>query len=354
MFLSKDVFEECPGSPGTARQRPATGPPPARPLSASEPRPQTAGGGLWATGDEPEPEILTAASMREKMQRQRQIMLKKQRGMSGLGGMMSVNVVQNDFMPSHPLASTSPAGLNEGRSSAAYTRHGVAGSQIDSSIVPGPARPSVSMPVSRPEAVSSEADVERQKQLAQQLQDVGIMPVFDPVPSARSSGPTSIFDLRQHPGDRRTFLMGPAPKGYTVECKITRDKSAMNSFNPRYVLETEQGEFLMASKKRTMNKTSNYLISMTKTEAPKGSESHLGKLRSNFLGSEFVAYGPGLNPAKLDKDAPLAAMENVREELAAISYTSTLWGKKPRGPRKMEIFLPFVNQRGERIKCKVC
>mmetsp|Transcript_76882 Transcript_76882/g.205482 ORF Transcript_76882/g.205482 Transcript_76882/m.205482 type:complete len:213 (+) Transcript_76882:601-1239(+) len=108
----------------------------------------------------------------------------------------------------------------------------------------------------------------------------------------------------------------------------------------------------MGSKKRNMKKTSNYVISMTKAEAPKGSDNHLGKLRSNFLGSEFVAYGPGLNPAELDKGAPLSAVESVREELAAISYTSTLWGKKPRGPRKMEVFLPFVNQRGERIMCK--
>jgi len=272
--------------------------------------------------------------------------------MSGVGGLLSVNVVQNDFVAGHPLPAASPAGLKEGRCLPSSSHPDPSRVEVASCAMAGPAHPPAPVPIAGSGSSSSAADVDRQKQLTQQLQDVGILPVYDPVPSSRGPGPTSIFDLRQFSGDRRTFLLSPAPKGFTVECKITRERSALNSFNPRYVVETEQGDFLMGSKKRNMKKTSNYVISMTKAEAPKGSDNHLGKLRSNFLGSEFVAYGPGLNPAELDKGAPLSAVESVREELAAISYTSTLWGKKPRGPRKMEVFLPFVNQRGERIMCK--
>jgi hypothetical protein len=43
----------------------------------------------------------------------------------------------------------------------------------------------------------------------------------------------------------------------------------------------------MASKKRPNNKTSNYLISMAEGDLSRDGANYLGKLRSNFVGTEF-------------------------------------------------------------------
>jgi len=94
-------------------------------------------------------------------------------------------------------------------------------------------------------------------------------------------------------------------------------------------------------------------------------DAFMGKVRANFLGSEFVSFGPGFNPKK--KKSPdsspsclvsegiqrNAMIKNeIREELVAVQYSSSLFGKKPRGPRKMTIIMPAVNSSGERIECR--
>merc|ERR1719188_2103444 len=111
---------------------------------------------------------------------------------------------------------------------------------------------------------------------------------------------------------------------------------------------------MMTAKKQKHNKTSNYWISMSKTDSGnKESQAFLGKLRSNFLGLEFTAYGSGMNPAKMDKNiTPAHAIQLARQELITVQYSSALWGSKPRGPRKMSVVLPKVQPSGERLICR--
>jgi len=52
----------------------------------------------------------------------------------------------------------------------------------------------------------------------------------------------------------------------------------------------------MVGKKRANNKTSNYLISFNKDSINKKEPFYLGKLRSNFLGTEFNIWDHGKNP----------------------------------------------------------
>ena len=54
----------------------------------------------------------------------------------------------------------------------------------------------------------------------------------------------------------------------------------------------------MSAKKRTGNKTSNYLISTKRDQFDKTQESFIGKLRSNFMGTEFNLYDHGENPKR--------------------------------------------------------
>jgi hypothetical protein len=67
--------------------------------------------------------------------------------------------------------------------------------------------------------------------------------------------------------DMRTFLTSPLPRNVgTLQCYIRRNKSGTNKLFPIYSLYLKEGDvFLMASKKRPKNKTSNYLISMGET-----------------------------------------------------------------------------------------
>lgn len=88
----------------------------------------------------------------------------------------------------------------------------------------------------------------------------------------------------------------------------------------------------MTGKKRSSNKTSNYIMSMSKTELTKKSSHFLGKVRSNFLGTEFHVYDTGNNPKKCK------TIEGVRRELAGVTYESNLLGA--RGPRKMKVAIP--------------
>eukprot|EP01017_Pseudomicrothorax_dubius_P003337 TRINITY_DN10453_c0_g1_i1.p1 TRINITY_DN10453_c0_g1~~TRINITY_DN10453_c0_g1_i1.p1 ORF type:complete len:176 (+),score=32.68 TRINITY_DN10453_c0_g1_i1:111-638(+) len=61
----------------------------------------------------------------------------------------------------------------------------------------------------------------------------------------------------------------------------------------------------------------------------------MGKLRSNFFGTEFVVYDHGLNP-KDTKDE-----SKIRCEHAAILYETNVLGE--RGPRKMRALIPNVD-----------
>jgi tubby-related protein 1 len=57
----------------------------------------------------------------------------------------------------------------------------------------------------------------------------------------------------------------------------------------------------------------------------------LGKVRSNFMGTEFLFYDNGLNPSKTK------SQDQIRQELGAAFYESNLLGAK--GPRKMKVIL---------------
>ncbi len=124
-----------------------------------------------------------------------------------------------------------------------------------------------------------------------------------------------------------------------VQCEIKRDKSGMGRFYPKYHMYTSgKLEYLMTGKKRSGNKTSNYLISMNKSELDKSSPFYLGKVRSNFLGTEFHVYDRGENPECKDQS-------KVRKELAVVIYESNLLGA--RGPRKMRVLAPDITKEGE-------
>jgi len=177
--------------------------------------------------------------------------------------------------------------------------------------------------------------------------DAGIAPVFDPVKPVSASVKLDYSDLR-------AFLLQPVPKGVLFQCYILRNKKGLlNKLYPTYECYVSGEErFLMAARKRTQNKTSNYMISTDKSNVGGGKESpaYLGKVRSNFVGTEFVAYDKGLNPGELEPEAASVSLLSVRQELGAVFYESNILGSK--GPRKMTAVVPAVRKDGSRAVWK--
>ena len=115
----------------------------------------------------------------------------------------------------------------------------------------------------------------------------------------------------------------------------------------RYEIYLKEGDqFLLAARKRKKNKSSNYLISLDKDDLARQSGNFFGKLRSNFIGTEFVLYDNGTNPEKLDDAQKDSSLIQARQELGTVLYKQNVLGS--RGPRKMKVMVPAVNEAGQR------
>lgn len=80
------------------------------------------------------------------------------------------------------------------------------------------------------------------------------------------------------------------------------------------------------------------MITIDQDKLKKGTKGYLGKVRSNFLGTEFCLYDQGLNVKKAKN------IEQLREQHGVIQYETNVLGSK--GPRRMKVMLPKVNREG--------
>ncbi|TYZ66384.1 hypothetical protein PybrP1_004116 [[Pythium] brassicae (nom. inval.)] len=150
--------------------------------------------------------------------------------------------------------------------------------------------------------------------------------------------------------DMKAFVLRPIPKAYDVlECYIERNKSGANKMFPEYCLYMKEGDrFLLTAKKRPKNRTSNYLVSMQRGDlSRRGSDNYVGKLRANFLGTEFAIYDNGVNPKDADTQTITSNPAGIRQELGISMYAANVLGH--RGPRKMKVCVPRVREDGTRV-----
>jgi tubby-related protein 1 len=141
--------------------------------------------------------------------------------------------------------------------------------------------------------------------------------------------------------DLDEFVRRPAPIGMKILCCIHRDKSA--GLSPNYTLRLERTKdgitervFLLSGKKRKMTKTNVYDISTQEDDT--NPDSYIGKLRSNFVGTQFTLYDDGVNPNK--RDSAEAQGRPLRQELAAMVYDANVLGWS--GPRKMTVIITGI------------
>ena len=93
------------------------------------------------------------------------------------------------------------------------------------------------------------------------------------------------------------FQVGPLK--FTIE----RHRSGLNRLHPSYYMYLEKNQggrvLVLYAKKRAFNKTANYLISMEKNKANRGSDVCMGKLRANPEGDKYILYDNGENFTKV-------------------------------------------------------
>eukprot|EP01004_Peranema_trichophorum_P003834 NODE_2799_length_1491_cov_39.614035_g2419_i0.p1 GENE.NODE_2799_length_1491_cov_39.614035_g2419_i0~~NODE_2799_length_1491_cov_39.614035_g2419_i0.p1 ORF type:complete len:390 (+),score=75.62 NODE_2799_length_1491_cov_39.614035_g2419_i0:125-1294(+) len=179
------------------------------------------------------------------------------------------------------------------------------------------------------------------EQIRKQLERVGIAPVVDSGEDTLRKSDYRTEMNRLDLSDTRSFLGQPPPKVGMIQCYIVREKSAL--YGCKYCLYLEDNNmFLLTSVKRKKNKTSNYLISLDKEDLNRDSGHFYGKLRSNFVGTEFTVFDKGEKPGK---DGAVLGVAS-RQECAGIVYERNLLGTK--GPRKMLVLVPSFDETGRR------
>lgn len=104
---------------------------------------------------------------------------------------------------------------------------------------------------------------------------------------------------------RKEAVMQPIPmQAGRIKFTIQRSKSGLNKITPSYNLYIEKPPgnkiLVLHGKKRAFNKTTNFLISLSKASNDRESNMCVGKLRANKERNKFVLYDNGANYQKLN------------------------------------------------------
>jgi len=149
---------------------------------------------------------------------------------------------------------------------------------------------------------------------------------------------------------RQKYLVTPAARGRMTQCYVTRERGWVGHF-PKFCMFTSDGDqFLLSARRKKKSKTSYYLLSLDRNDVSKGEDVYFGKLRSNYVGTEFVLYDNGTkDPTKAasakeaalgDKGKGAAAHGHLIREMAAVRFKQTALTASG-GPRALTAILPL-------------
>jgi hypothetical protein len=140
--------------------------------------------------------------------------------------------------------------------------------------------------------------------------------------------------------------MQPGPRDFSNQCLIKRNKKTSTFYlylalTPSF---TDKGKFLLAARRFRTGAYTEYIISLDADDFSQGSNAYVGKLRSDFLGTNFTVYDsqPPHNGAKPSngKASRRFASKQISPQVPAgnfevghVSYKFNLL--KSRGPRRM-------------------
>jgi len=136
----------------------------------------------------------------------------------------------------------------------------------------------------------------------------------------------------------------------STKCYIRRIRRGIFSGCCYHLYFKDEDKAIMTSYKRSQKQTSNYLIRMVTSHSNEQLDEDegeiIGKLRSNFLGTEFTIYDEGVNPKYIEQDVYSSYTDNARSELGAILYAPNIMGSK--GPRKMAVSVGKIDEETDR------
>ncbi len=142
----------------------------------------------------------------------------------------------------------------------------------------------------------------------------------------------------------KKWLTSPYPRNSrTLLCYVEREREGFSSMHPTFRMYNEQNihtgqgaRFMMAAKKVFGKSTSYYLVSLDHVPDDRGSESVLGRVKSNTVGSEYCFTDGGVAASKT------RLQSTIRKELgyAKFSFDS-------KGPSRIEGWVPHVTQGGK-------
>jgi len=136
---------------------------------------------------------------------------------------------------------------------------------------------------------------------------------------------------------RRDFLLSPTKKNIKWRrfyVDRVRD-GGITRMARKYALFLEDTTFLALCEKKSSMGSANYVICMSAKNISKQSEFYLGNIRSNFIGSNFIAYDDGADPKK--------SRGICREELCDISFLSGIHAPKDGRKKRIRMVTPKLD-----------
>lgn len=142
-------------------------------------------------------------------------------------------------------------------------------------------------------------------------------------------------------------LKQPGPRDVPLQCLIKRDKKNSTFYVHLSVTPSsfsEKGKFLLAARRYRRGAHIEYIISLDADDLSQGSQAYVGKLSSDFLGTNFMIYDSqpphnGAKPSSSRSTRRFASKQISPQvpagnfEVGQVSYKFNLL--KSRGPRRM-------------------
>ncbi|KAL6527616.1 Tubby-related protein 3 [Orobanche minor] len=148
-------------------------------------------------------------------------------------------------------------------------------------------------------------------------------------------------------------LKQPGPRNTVIQCFIKRNRGTQtyNLYLNLSPASNDDGKFLLAARRCRRPTYTDYIISLNADDVSKGSNSYIGKLRSNFLGTKFTIYDaqPPNFGAKVTKSRStrLVGLRQISPKVPAgnypvahASYELNVLGS--RGPRRMQCIMDSI------------
>ncbi|KAJ3681502.1 hypothetical protein LUZ60_015991 [Juncus effusus] len=168
-------------------------------------------------------------------------------------------------------------------------------------------------------------------------------------------------------------LKQPGPRDGSIQCFIKRDKAKLTyhlylCLSPAVLVEN--GKFLLSAKRTRRTAYTEYIISMDADNITRSSNTYIGKMRSNFLGTKFIIYdteapphnatsssssatsagrtsrrfskkvSPKLLPSSSSSSSPNGSTRHASYRICDVSYELNVLGT--RGPRRMRCVMHSV------------